>query len=75
MEDFSTLVWLAIAVIWFLSRLVRRGAKKTSSKPKRPPRPTISRPAAPTEPRRRQPESQPEFTGRDGHGPPPIVPR
>ena len=81
MEDISSLVWLAIAVIWFLSRLVRRGVKKAASSRKpetqrRPPRPAVSRqtPLESEASQRRFGDQQP-FSGRGGTGPPPIVPR
>ncbi len=76
MDDITTLIWIGLAVIWFLTKLVRRGAKKAAGTRKRSPRPTISRPAATRAkaPRSRI-ESQPGFSGRDGTGPPPIVPR
>jgi len=35
MEDFSSLVWLGIAIVWFLTKLVRRGAKKVAGAQKK----------------------------------------
>ena len=91
MEDFSTLVWLGIAIIWFLTRIVRRGVKKAVGPPQKRPRPAASqqasgpaqqasRPAsqstaAPTEPLRGRFRGRQDFSGRGGTGPPPIVPR
>ena len=78
MEDITTLIWIGLAVVWFLTRLVRRGAKK-AQREQRPPRPTVSRPtAAPDIPKPRfgriGPDSR-DFSGPGGTGPPPIEPR
>lgn len=76
MEDFSSLIWLGVVILWFLTRLVRRGAGKVAGGQKKRPRPTVSRP---TVTRTKVPPtraaSQPDFSDRDGTGPPPIVPR
>jgi hypothetical protein len=76
MEDISSLIWLGIAIVWFLAKLVRRGAKKAAASQKKQPRPTFSRPtAAPSESQQTRIEKPQSFTGRSGTGPPPIVPR
>ena len=74
MEEINTFIWIGIAIVWFLSRLISRGAKK-ARKRERQPRPTASRPtAAPDIPKPRF-GRQPDFSGRGGTGPPPIEPR
>ena len=74
MDDFTTLIWIGLAIVWFLTRLVRRGAKKAQSR-KTPPGPTVSRPtAAPDIPKPRFGRER-DFSGRGGTGPPPIEPR
>jgi hypothetical protein len=30
MEDISTLIWIGIAILWVLTRLIRRGARKAA---------------------------------------------
>jgi len=76
MEDISSLIWLGIAIVWFLAKLIRRGAKKATASQKKQPRPTVSRPTVShADARRTRIESPPGFTGRGGKGPPPIVPR
>ena len=71
MEDFSSLIWLGIAIVWFLAKLIRGAAKKTAGNQQKQARPTVSRADAP----RTRIESPPGLTGRGGKGPPPIVPR
>ncbi len=78
MEDFSSLIWLGIAVVWFITRLIRGGVKKAARarQPRTPPRPpsaTASR--APNESPGNRFGGQPALIGRDGTAPPPIVPR
>ena len=80
MEDLSTLIWLGVVVIWFLSRLVRRGVKKATGPRQQKARPADSRPAPeraapPAEPQQSRFRGQQDFSGRGGNGPPPIVPR
>ena len=84
MEDVSSLIWLGIVVVWFLTRLVRRGVKKAVGAQQQKPRPAVSRPtrppasqptSAPTEPQRGRFRGRQDFSGRGGTGPPPIVPR
>jgi len=76
MEEISSLVWIGIAVLWFLTRLARRGVKKATQSRKRKVRETPAQSTAPTAggPRARFGD-QPSLTGRGGQGPPPIVPR
>ena len=74
MDDITTLIWIGLAIVWFVTRLVRRGAKKAQRRQK-PPRSTVSRPtAAPDIPKPRFGRS-PDLSGRGGTGPPPIEPR
>ena len=76
MEDISTFVWLGIAVLWVLSKLVGRGVKKVTEAQRKRPRQTSSRPAvANTEIPQPRVDGRPIPTGRGGTGPPPIVPR
>ena len=76
MEDFSSLVWLGIVIIWFLARLVRRGARKAARTEQKRPQPKAPRPTAPpAEPRPARFGDEGRFIGRGGKGPPPIVPR
>ena len=80
MEDISSLIWLGVVVVWFLTRLVRRGVKKATQPRQQTPRPAAPRPtagptSAPSEPQRGRFRSQQDFSGRGGTGPPPIVPR
>ncbi len=76
MEDLSSLIWLGIAIVWFLTKLIRRGAKKVSAGQKKPSHPSVARPAAARghAPRTRI-EGSPSFGGHGSKGPPPIVPR
>ena len=76
MEDISSLIWLGIAIVWFLTKLIRRGAKKAAGSQKKQSQPSVTRPAAAggNAPRTRI-ETPPSYSGRGGKGPPPIVPR
>ena len=75
MEDFSTFVWLGIAVLWALSKLVGRGVKKATQAQRKRPRQRSSRPTASTEIPQLRIDGRPIPSGRGGSGPPPIVPR
>ena len=76
MEDLSSLIWLGIVIIWFVTRFIRRAVRKEARKPSAPQRPTVSRPAATPTPASKSPfEQRPGFSGRGDKGPPPIVPR
>ena len=76
MEDFSSLIWLGIAIVWFLAKVIRGATKKTAGNQQKQARPTVSRPTVSrAEAPRTRIESPPGLTGRGGKGPPPIVPR
>ena len=84
MEDISSLIWLGVVIVWFLTRLVRRGVKKATRSEQSRPRPAASPPASrpatrptepPAEPQLGRFRGQRDFSGRGGTGPPPIVPR
>lgn len=71
MDDYTPLIWLGIAIVWFLAKLVRRGAKKVVEAQKRPSRPPVARTAPAATPL----ESQRFVAGETGHSAKPIVPR
>ena len=76
MEDISTLIWIGIGIFWFLTRLIRRGAKKVTETQKKRQHPSASRTTIPhKEAPRSRIESQPGPTFRGDKSPPPIVPR
>jgi hypothetical protein len=68
MEEFSTLIWLGIAIVWFLTRLIARGARKAARTHKK----RVSPGRSPLEAVPTQTESS--YSGRSGEPPPPIVP-
>ena len=71
MEDLSSLIWLGLGILWFLTRFIRRGAKKVAQTQTKRPRPSMP----PAEARPTRLESLPRLTGRGHKGPKPIVPR
>lgn len=76
MEDISTFIWIGIAVLWLLSKLVGRGVKKATDARRKQPRDRGSRPTSvPTAIPQPRADGQVLPTGRGGTGPPPIVPR
>jgi hypothetical protein len=80
MEDISSLIWLGIAVVWLLTRIIRGGVKKAARAQQRGTQrrpPTATAPGGPTAPTERQENrfGQPTATSQDGAPPPPIVPR
>lgn len=81
MEDYISLIWLGIAILWFLTRLVGRGVKKAaggkpSKQARRRPPPPAARPATEqSDAARSRFGGQTGRDGRQGTGPPPIVPR
>ena len=76
MEDISSLIWLGIAIVWFLTKLIRRGAKKVATGQKKPSQPSFAGPAAARGHAPRNRIDGPPSSGDQGSkSPPPIVPR
>ncbi len=75
MDDLSTVIWIALAAVWLLMRLFRRGARAASGRRQGEAKPQVSRQPPPRQPPPPRPLTRPDRLRGASEPPPPIEPR